>query len=614
MKHLSHPLDIGAKCEAADANGDWWGIVILEVKEEGIYKARVSDGADTIWEAVSKENTRLCDSDIAKVKGLEEDLAEAELQKNEDKCDAIESEIETILRGGIRKYKLRDAVDVRHSSKDKWQTGTVTSLRPSLLVDTGSTVNNFKHIRFSEISLSHPVAVGTICEGLDAEGTWWPMTIKRVLSDNASYTAVVDDGANTEWPCVLAANTRKTQEKKIEKQTAKVKSAEGANGKTKEKEGKASSTEDTTTSGSTPRKKKSSRKKDKKKSKKEKKSKKDKKKNSPDKEKTHHHHHHHDKTQSTTNIKKGDIITTQGSRAVVTSIANGKTLCKLVSKQELAVEQAERIDREWVEMRSVGVCKSAECIHAERESPKEITISRETNTGGSDASAVVLSPAIPPDSPPMMWRFKLNHACKAKKCSAPSSVQTPGPLSIGIQQEGVSTGHSLYFHTSKMPPSEDGVLMYTMANGSTQNMFPALLPNETLTLVVDRAEGRLTWSCGGEIFEQFNVPRYAAFRVFVAMSRGHSVTVVSPSSDFGIQVSPAILPVVKHLSAVLPFTQNPQLAMFRALSPFELMLRYYSGIDDLLVTFSACVLYVLRENPHLLYEKDHRQNQCCVVA
>ncbi|KAJ9464283.1 hypothetical protein DIPPA_07363 [Diplonema papillatum] len=221
---LQHPLVSGATCEAADANGTWWPVRVVDVNDDlKTYTAAVEDGVGTVWDVVSGDNMRLSAAQEAKHEALQKRFSEAESSKDDVKCTELEREMETTLRGGVRPFRAKDAVEVRHSVKNEWQPGTVVSTNP-VRVDVGHAVNSFDHIRPSQVALSHPLAVGFSCEALDANGTWWPVVIKAVVDNGKAYEATVQDGADTFWPCVVPANTRKTQPKKVERERKREKS------------------------------------------------------------------------------------------------------------------------------------------------------------------------------------------------------------------------------------------------------------------------------------------------------------------------------------------------------------------------------------------------------
>eukprot|EP00754_Rhynchopus_humris_P009695 Rhum_TRINITY_DN14076_c1_g1::Rhum_TRINITY_DN14076_c1_g1_i2::g.68530::m.68530 len=223
---LQHPLPVGGLVEAADAAGTWWTVTVVDVIGDREYRTEVDDGPGTVWESVGAENMRLPSSAEKELEGLQADLDAAERRKDEARCVEIEEKMATAQRGGVRTLRKGDAVDVKNRLDGEWRPGTVHAVGPPPSVDIGHGIASFAHVRLSQDSLAHPLSVGDACEALDAEGTWWPVSVRRVLS-GTSYAVTVDDGARTEWPEVLAQNMRRARAKKIGKELTKEKEGGG---------------------------------------------------------------------------------------------------------------------------------------------------------------------------------------------------------------------------------------------------------------------------------------------------------------------------------------------------------------------------------------------------
>ena len=667
---LKHPLLVGAECEAADANGTWWKVQIVNDNGDATYRAEVDDGPKTIWESVSPDNMRISTQQQKELERLEEDLERAEKTKDEAGCLEIERQQEHILHGSVARYKKGDPVEVMHNIGDEWKAGTVASLDP-IVVDTGYSMNQYAHIRHSASALQHPLSVGDSCEALDAQGTWWPVTVDSVLSAT-SYSVSVDDGAGTRWPEVNASNMRKRQTKKIERERSKEKK--------QTKKGKKKASSSSSSAESVKRKsskKESKRKKGKKSMKKEAKEKKEKKGKSSrhrshtdsdnssaderDKKKKqtattpHHHHHHH---HSTTPVK-GDVISFthyhQQRMMHVTALVVSKTGCKLPNGEQVNIpSKCMKKNHNYCplsEITKLGLHHSRKEHGAVEYDSASCVLSRDASGGSNRPSFSALSFEIHPDSPDCRFAFTLKQQCKLKKCDPPSKPHEFGPLSFGFivipplpqqlqpqqqqQQEPQPFATFLssasapvcvdgfkdhfsqfyYFTTQKSSDDKEADNGQVIAAGSDAHMLglPSLRVDQSLTVFISRSMGRITWVCGGEIREQSGLPRFGTIRPFVALSKGHSVTISGASQEVGRAYAPELNGLNQRLS--IDPKLNGGSPMDRALwcqtlSKAVSVTVLFSYDPTLLVAIAAGVAAYTTVHPH---EMASRQ-ACCPVS
>eukprot|EP00755_Sulcionema_specki_P002738 Sspe_Gene.119118::Locus_114221_Transcript_1_1_Confidence_1.000_Length_456::g.119118::m.119118 len=96
---LVHPLEVGAKCQALDANQKWWHVTILAVNADGTYRASVEDGAGCVWNTVDKMNTRMSPEMEEVLAKLQASLEQAEKAKNDVECDIAQKKIDRVQKG-----------------------------------------------------------------------------------------------------------------------------------------------------------------------------------------------------------------------------------------------------------------------------------------------------------------------------------------------------------------------------------------------------------------------------------------------------------------------------------------------------------------------------------